>query len=147
MREFLTAARDDFSPEDTDSVIMKHDGREVEFYEPSTAQAALLMQLGRAKADHNSVSAFMALMFEIMEEGTQTYFQNRLMDRLDPFDVDGEGGLFEIWSALSEHWSARPTQAPTDYQPSQRASGRASTASSRAKASTSSRSRSRASSQ
>lgn len=146
MREFLTAAKEDFEPEEQNEVRFKHDGKEVVFFEPGTGQAAIMMTFGRGSNDHEQTATFITMFFTLMDNATRRYFEDRLMDPKDPFDMDTEGGVFDIWEALAEEWSARPTREPSDYQPPRKASGRASTASSRAKASTSSTSRSRASS-
>lgn len=146
MREFVTAARDTFEQEPQSEITFKHDGREVTFYEPASGQLVIMMGFGRGEIDHRQAATFIALFFSMMDEETVTYFQDRLMDAKDPFDIDSEGGIFDLWEGLVEQWSARPTREPSDYQSTRKPTGRASTASARAKASTSSTSRSRASS-
>lgn len=150
MREFVTAAAREEDDEDG-KLIFTHDGEEVVFFRPSSGQMALMMSLGvgvtsKSKRGGESVARFIALFMELMDGDTQDYFESRLLDRRDTFDLDGEGGIFDIWEYLVEEWSARPTNEPSGSQPSRRATGKASTAPSRAKASTSSRSRSTASS-
>lgn len=148
MKEFLTAARDTIGEVDEDKVLtFKHDERECIFYEPSAGQQAILLSMARRDMDPKSAGTFIALFFEMMDDDTQRYFETRLMDRKDTFDLNSEGGIFDIWEWLAEQWSARPTKQPSDYQPPRRATGRASTATTPARASTSSRSRSRVSSQ
>lgn len=146
MREFVTAARDTFEAEPQSEITFKHDGREVTFFEPGSGQLVIMMGFGRGQIDHKQAATFIALFFSMMDDETVTYFQDRLMDAKDPFDIDSEGGIFDLWEGLVEQWSARPTREPSDYQPKRTSTGRASTASTRAKASTSSTSRSRASS-
>ena len=148
MKEFVTAARDTLGEVDEKSALtFKHDDKEVTFYEPSDGQLALMMAMGRRDMDAKTAGTFISLFFEMMEPETQRYFENRLLDRHDTFNLSGEGGILDIFQYLGEEWGARPTKRPSDYQKSQRSTGRASTGSTRAKASTSSRSRSRASSQ
>lgn len=147
MREFVTAAQRGDTRDDEEPITFLHDQREVTFYKPSSGQFMLMSSLGVGDMDPRSVGTFIALFMELMEEDTQRYFESRLLDRHDTFDIDSEGGIFDIWEYLAEEWSARPTKEPSDYQPPQRATGKRSTAPSRAKAgSTSSRSRSTAAS-
>lgn len=147
MKEFITAAKEAGGEVDEDDVITTmHDGKEVTFYKPGTGQQAMMLQITRRKMDPETAGTFIALIFEMMEPDTRQYFEQRLMTWDDSFDLEGEGGLVEIFEYLMEEWSARPTKQPSDYQPPQRATGKQSTASTRAKGSTSSRSRSRASS-
>lgn len=144
MREFVTAAKDTLGEVDEDSIItFKHDGRDVTFFEPSTGQQAIMLTMGRRDMDKKQAGQFIALFFEMMDEETERYFEGRLMDRRDTFDLDGEGGIMDIFEGLIEEWSGKDTKQPSDYQPPRRATGRASTGGTRAKASTSSRSRSR----
>lgn len=150
MKEFYTAAKDTLGDvTEEDLITFKHDGNEVTFYQPSAGQLAIMANImNGAKDDPVLAGNFIQLFFAMMEEeDTLPYFRNRLMDRNDTFDIDGPGGMVDIFKALTEEWSARPTKQPSDYQPPRRATGRASTATSPVRASTSSRSRSRASSQ
>lgn len=147
MKQFVTAAsRGEVRDEEEVSTTFVHDGTEVTFFKPSSGQFMLMSSIGVGNRDAKSMGTFIALFMEIMDEATQSYFEGRLLDRRDPFDIDSEGGIFEIWEYLVEEWSARPTKEPSDYQPPQRATGKRSTAPTRAKASTSSRSRSTAAS-
>lgn len=146
MQEFVTAAQEDFEPEEQKEIVFKHDGKEVVFYEPGVGQAAIMMTFGRGGNSHEQTATFITMFFNLMDDATRRYFEDRLMDPKDSFDMDTQGGVFDIWEGLAKEWSARPTREPSDYQPPRKPAGRASTASSRAKASTSSASRSRASS-
>lgn len=148
MREFFTAAKDDIGEvNEDDKITFKHDETEVTFYKPSNGQFALMLSMGSRKMDMRQVGNFIALLVELGDNETQRYLQSRLMDRDDPFDLDSEGGLFDLWEALVEEWSARPTKGPSDFAPPRRSTGKGSTARTRAGGSTSSRSRSTASSQ
>jgi hypothetical protein len=147
MKEFVTAAKDSLGEVDEESKItFMHDGREITFFEPSTGQQAIMLSMGGRNMDLRSLGTFIQLFFEMADNETARHLQSRLLDRDDPFDVSGDGGIFSIFEAITEEWSARPTREPSESRSSRRATGRASTASSRAKASTSSPSRSRVSS-
>lgn len=148
MREFMTAVKEDFVPEgEEDALVFLHDGREVKFYEPSSGQLAIMSTI-RASKDpgQKEARAVMSFFFGMMDEATADYFEERLMDRNDPFDLDSEGGITEIFEYLLEEWSGKASKQPSDYQQSPKQTGRSSTGNTRAKASTSSNSRSRASS-
>jgi hypothetical protein len=144
VKEFLTAAKDSIgNVDEEEAVTFLHDGREVKFYKPSPGQAAIMMTMGGREMDAQSAGLFIQLFLELMDDDTRRYFTGRLLDRKDAFsNLNSEGGMFDIWEALTEDWSARPTKQPSDYQPPRRSGGKTSTASSRAKGSTSSRSRS-----
>lgn len=150
MKEFYTAAKDTLGDvTEDDLIVFKHDDTEVTFFQPSSGQLAIMSNIMQgSKNDPTLAGNFIQLFFAMMEEEeTLPYFRNRLMDRKDTFDLDGDGGMFDIFAELVKEWSGRPTKQPSDYQPPRRATGRASTATTRAKGSTSSTSRSRASSQ
>jgi hypothetical protein len=147
VKEFVTAAKDSLGEVDEESKItFMHDGREVTFFEPSTGQQAIMLSMGGRTMDIRTMGTFIQLFFEMCDTETAKYLQSRLLDRNDPFDVGGEGGMMEIFEAITQEWSARPTREPSGSPSPRRATGRASTASTRAKASNSSTSRSRASS-
>lgn len=144
MREFTTAAKFDVEEED-EPLVFIHDGREVRFFEPSAGQLAIMATLSMSK-EQQTVRQLMTLFFSVMDEETYEYFESRLMDRKDTFDLDTEGGVLDIYEFLMEEWSGKPSKQPSDYRPPRKSTGRSSTGSTRAKASTSSRSRSTASS-
>lgn len=147
MKEFVTAAKDTLGEVDEETKItFKHDGKELTFFEPSTGQQAIMLSMGGRTMDVRMMGTFIQLFFEMADDDTARYLQGRLLDRNDTFDVSGEGGIFDLWEYITEEWSARPTREQSGSPSSPRATGRASTASTRAKASTSSPSRSRASS-
>lgn len=140
LKEFITAAREDFHPEDDESTTFTHDGREVTFYRPTTSQIALIAAYSQA-SEFDMAGGYLATFFGLCEDDTRRYFYGRLMDRNDPFDIDGPGGVNEIMESLLEEWSGRPTKRPSDYQRPRSGTGTRSTATTRAKASTSSASR------
>lgn len=145
MKEFVTAAREDFHPEDDESVTFKHDEREVTFFRPTTAQIALIAAYSQA-TEFDMAGGYLATFFGLCDDESRRYFYARLMDRNDPFDIDSPGGVNDIMEGLLEEWSGRPTKRPSDYRRPQSATGARSTATTRARASTSSASRRAASS-
>lgn len=147
MKEFVTAAKDDLGVVDEDDVIIfKHDEREVTFFKPSTGQQAIMLRMARQRLNLEAMGDFIALFFEMADEETQKYFSARLMDASDPFDIDSEGGLQEIFQYLVTQWSGKASTKLQESAKSPSTTGRESTATTRVRASTSSRSRSRASS-
>jgi hypothetical protein len=147
VKEFVTAAKPTAGKVDKSSVIeTKHDGRDVRFYEPDSGSLAIMAMVANQKMTVANMGIFIEFIFNCMDEPTGAYFKQRLMDPDDPFELDGAGGLMDIFKALTEEWSARPTKSPSGSQPARRSTGRASTGATRAKGSTSSVSRSRASS-
>lgn len=149
MREFTTAALKEGEnlQAERDSINFMHDGREVTFYEPSSAQMAMMSTV-RASRDigMREIQTLMGFFFGMMDEETSEYFQDRMLDPLDPLsNIEAEGGMIDILDYLTEEWSGKASKQPSDYQQSRKATGQSSTASTRAKASTSSRSRSTAS--
>lgn len=147
MKEFVTAAKPTAGKIDKGSVIeTTHDGTVVRFFEPDPGSLAVMAMVSNQKMTVANMGVFIEFIFNCMAPETQLYFRKRLMDTDDPFGLDGEGGLMDIFKTLTEEWSARPTKSPSGSQPARRATGRASTGATRAKGSTSSVSRSRASS-
>ena len=150
MKEFITAVSDDLgNVDEEEKIIFVHDEREVTFFVPSLGQQAIMLSMGRRAGDMDPRSAgtFISLFFEMADDETQRYFETRLMDRNDKaFDLDTEGGLFEVFDYIASQWSPKAPKQPADYQKSQSTTGTASKARSRVRASTSSTTRSRASS-
>lgn len=146
MREFITAVAEDRDPEADETVTWTLDGEEITFYKPTPGQFAIMAAASVNSGDGEALGTFIALFFEMADEDTQRRLRSRLFDRKDPFEVDSEGGIADIMDALVEHWSARPTKEPSDFQPSRSSAGKTSTARTRAKGSTSSGSRRPASS-
>lgn len=150
MHEFVTAAKKDGAQrqETSEPISFLHDGREVTFYEPTSAQLVMMSTL-RASRDPSmrEITTLMNFFFGMMDEDTADYFQDRMMDPTDILsDIEAEGGMIDVMDYLMTEWSGKVEKQPSDFQPSRKATGRSSTASSRAKGSTSSRSRSTASS-
>lgn len=157
MKEFLTQAltpQEQKKVDDEGKIVFTHDGREVVFFMPGAAQLAALLQLSAVvkskdpdEVDPQVLIAYIETFFGLMDKETQQHFRTRMLDRNDPFDLTGPGGVSDILNYVVEQWSGgRPTKKPSGSQPSRRATGKGSTATTRAKASTSAPSRSRASS-
>lgn len=147
MREFVAAAsKSAVEVDESDYIDFVHEGTEVRFYQPGTGQLAYMLAMVTGKMDVQAAGGFINLMFNMMDAETASYFRERLLDRTDGFELDGENGLLEIFEGLTEEWSARPTKEPSDFQPPQQVTGKKSTATTRVRASTSSNSRSRATS-
>ena len=137
MREFVTAAKDTFEAEEKVATTFLHDETEVTFYEPSVGKQAVMLGFGRGTTTLESASTFIALFFSMMDAKTRRYFEDRLMDDDDPFDLKSDGGIFDLWEALVEEWGGKATSPPSASSSPQRKTGRASTATTRAKARTS----------
>lgn len=148
MKDLVTAAKKDLGKVNkAKPVTFKHDGREVTFFEPTSGQAAIMMVIFNRNMTAQQSATFLQLFFQLMDEDTLDYFQQRFLDPNDALsELDAKGGLFDIWELLMSEWSDRPTKSPSDYRPPRRATGRKSTAPLRGVESTSSTSRSRASS-
>lgn len=135
MREFFTVAKDDIGVVDeSKQVRMMHDGTEIVFNEPSSGQLAIMLAMGGRKMSMQAAGNFIALFIELADRETQRYLEQRLLDSEDNFGLDEPGGIFDLWEALTEEWSARPTKQPLDYQPPRRATGNSSTAPTRVRA-------------
>lgn len=149
MKAFVTAAKAAKTNKENeeDAISFTHDGRDVKFYQPSVGQQAVMMGMSGSDLNVSTASDFIALFFEMMDNDTQKYFKSRLLDREDSFELDGDGGMMDIYSWLAEQWSGKPTKPASGSRSSASKTGKGSTAPTRAKGSTSSRSRSTASSQ
>lgn len=141
MKEFVTAAKSEDEAEE--GYTFKHNDREVTFYQPSKGQQTMMLSMGGRDMSQDAIGHFIHLWINLGDDATQRYFQDLLLDRKSGFDIDSEGGIWDIWEYLTEEWSGKASQKPSGSQPSRRATGAKSTATTRVKASTSSSSRSR----
>lgn len=151
MQDFVTAVNEDeVEGDEPESVTFTHDEREVTFYKPTTGQMALMMSMGGREMDLKTAGNFIALFLEMADEDSQRYFQTRLLERPIPgkpvFDLGSQGGIYDIFEKLGEHWGGKKSKQPSDYRKPQSGTGRASTGTTRVRAKTSSGSRSRGSS-
>lgn len=142
MKDFVTAvvAEDD---ENDGAISFKHNDTEVTFFKPSEGQEIMLLAMGGRGMARDAVANFIQLFFELMDNDTQRYFSDILLDRKSGFGVYSEGGIFDIFENLMEEWSGKDSQKPSASRASRRATGAKSTATTPVRASTSSRSRSR----
>lgn len=146
MREFVTAVKAE-EEEEPEALTFMHDGREVTFYQPGSGQLAVMATISTSGTkDAESARTILTFFFSVMGDETREYFQDRLMDRKDNFELETEGGVLDIFEFLMEEWSGKASKQPSDYQQPRKQTGRTSTGNTRAKASGSSASRSRASS-
>lgn len=143
MKEFVTAAKNaKTKPRNEDDAIeFLHNGTVVKFYKPNDAQQAMMLAMGGRSMTLKAAGTFIQLFIELGDRDTQRYFQDLMLDAESGFDLQEEGGLFDLWEYITEQWSGKASKQPSDYQSPRRATGRASTGSTRAKGSTSSRSR------
>lgn len=113
------------------------------FREPDTGEIVMLLTdtQGRRANLSQRLAALVDFMTEVLDEPSQEYVVQRM---LDPKDAFGLEDLTPILEWMIEEFGGRPTRQPSDYLPSRKTAGRSSTQ--RTSKSTSSRSRSTASS-
>lgn len=140
MKEFVTAVKTEDEAEE--GITFKHNGREVTFYRPSKGQQTMMLAMGGRGMSEEAIGHFIHLWINLGDDDTQRYFQDLLLDRKSGFDIDSEGGIFDIWEHLTEEWSGKDSQKPSGSRASRRATGAKSTGTTPVRASTSSRSRS-----
>lgn len=140
MKDFIKSAEE--APEEGEAITFKHWGHEVTFYEPSDGQQLLMLSLGGRSMGREAASKFLQLFIQMGDAQTQEYIQDLMLDKSSGFGLKTEGGLFDIWEQLNEHWSGKASSKPSGSAKSASGTGRASTGNSRRRASTSSRSRS-----
>lgn len=147
MKDFLASAKPDMSEVSEENAIeFEHWGHPVKFYEPSDGQQVMMLSMGGRQMSNEAAGHFIHLFINLGDDETQRYFRDILLDRESGFGLSTPGGIFDIWEGLMEEWSGKATPPVSDSPKPRRATGRASTGSTRAKASGSSTSRSRASS-
>jgi hypothetical protein len=144
LKDFIAAAKSELGePTDENPITFNHWGREVTMFEPSDGQQAIMLSMGGRTMDARTAGTFIHLFIELGDDDTQRYFQDLLMDRKSGFGLTTPDGIFDIWENLMEEWSGKDTKPASASPAPRRATGRASTGTTRAKASTSSRSRGR----
>lgn len=149
MKDFVTSAKGTIGKKRDPKTATKFkvDGVPVVFFEPMPGQAAIMMTMGTREINLEASALFVQLFFDLMDDHTRRHLTTRLLDADDPFEMESEGGIFDIWENLIKEWSGKKAiNMPSDYQPPRRVTGKSSTGTSPVRASTSSRSRSRASS-
>jgi hypothetical protein len=79
--------------------------------EPSSGQVAFLMaRQSQHVGVQDRVAALLNFFDSALEDETQSYISNRLLDPQDPFGLDE---IQEILGFLMEEWSSRPTRSST----------------------------------
>jgi hypothetical protein len=125
MREFVTAVNEAYEEEPDEGQTLKLDGRELRYYKPAEGQYMVFMaSTGRHSSTQEQIAAVTNFFVELFDKESQEYLVNRLLDRDDPFGIET---INKIMDAMSEDWSGRPTQSPSDFLPSQKNGGRKST--------------------
>lgn len=143
MKEFIKAVQDeDVQPDRGEPTTFPHWGTDVTFYRPSNGQQLMMLAMGGRGMSKDSAGRFIQLFIELGDAQTQQYFHDLMMDGTSGFDLDTDGGLFDVWEALMEEWSGKASAKPSASRKSASTTGNASTVPSRRRVSTSSRSRS-----
>jgi hypothetical protein len=123
MKEFKTAVRAVETPEK--ELTFTVDGTELTAYMPRPEQLAVLMAAtGRHASLHTQIAGVIDFFVEVMDEDSQAYLRDRLLDRNDPFGLDEVESIIE-W--MVEEWTGRPTPPPSVSTRSRNNGGRKST--------------------
>lgn len=120
MKDFIAADNANKKRELTedDLTIFTHWGTEVAFIKPSEGQFLMMLAMSGRNMDMKSIGHFIHLFIELGDPDTQKYFASMLMDQDSPFDVHGEGGIFDIWKHLVQEWSGKASPKRDASQPS-----------------------------
>lgn len=101
------------------------DGVQCVAFKPSEAQLAMaLASMGRFSKDTDQIAAVINFLVGILDDRTNSYIVNRLLDRTDPFGLEQVQDILE-W--LIEEWSGRPTQKSSGSTESPPSTGPSST--------------------
>lgn len=115
MRQFHTAVKAHDKNEDSIGSVVQFeiDGQPFTATGPNSTQLAVyLAEVGGFSVEtKDRVSAGINFFLDRFSGDDRRYFQRRLMDRTDSFDFQDVTDIIE-W--LTEEWSARPTQSPSD---------------------------------
>ena len=110
MKEFKTALRAADKP-DEESLTFKVDGHELVCFMPTPAQFAYAMSsVGRRRDTGEKLAGIIDFFVEVLDEESQQYIENRLLDRKDPFGLEEVSAIME-W--MVEEWTGRPTEPPS----------------------------------
>ena len=127
MKEFTTAVQEveeDFDDEPKGTVFGL-DGIECRAFRPKDGQLAVLMaSTGRHSTQNEQVAGIINFFASVLDDDSQTYVINRLLDRKDPFGIEQVQDIME-W--LVAEWSGRPTRSSSASSQSQRTDGQKST--------------------
>jgi len=134
VREFATAAAGTKDPGDwIEWDIIERDAAGVVVHrqhckavrEPGDGQVAFLMsRSAKHVSNADKVVAFLNFFDSVLDDETQSYVSNRLLDPRDPFGLEE---VQDLIADLMEEWSGRPTESLRGSTPSQQSTGLSST--------------------
>lgn len=134
IKQFRTAARAADAEAVGEPLEVEIDGRKIVLAPPTSGQLALVMVgASDVASESESIAASINFFFGLLNRADEKYLRRRLFDRDDPFEIDQ---IAEVVEYAIEEWFGRPTKSPSDFLPSQRGSGKKSTAKQRKQAST-----------
>lgn len=100
------------------------DGVQCIAYKPDESQLAMaISSMGRFSKDTDQIAGVINFFVGILDERSNTYLVNRLLDRNDAFGLKQVTSIIE-W--LIEEWSGRPTKSSSDSTGSPPSTGSAS---------------------
>jgi hypothetical protein len=134
MREFKSAAESQTLEElGTEPISFKIDEDEFTAYPPTPAQFALFMaSQGSNTEPTDQIAGVIDFFNGLLPDDQRMLFRRRLLDRDDPLGLEM---IMDVVAWLSEEWSARPTESPSDSTPQRQRTGTRSTAKRSSKAS------------
>lgn len=127
MKEFITAAEEAAKSEDDDKGMeFAIDGVMCRCYKPGDGQLAVLMATtGRHSSQHEQVAGLINFFVAVLDDDSQNYVINRLLDRRDSeFGIEK---VQEIMEWMVAEWSGRPTRSQSGSTPSRSNGGLKST--------------------
>ncbi|QWY81325.1 hypothetical protein SEA_RIZWANA_28 [Arthrobacter phage Rizwana] len=152
MKDFIKSA--DEVEETVETVTFNHWGTDVTFRKPQEGHDLLMLSLGGREMDAKAAAQFVHMFLNLADEGlpededdepgfnTRRHFE--ILMEEGKFGLSMEGGIFDIWHGLVEHFGGKDSKKPSASRASRSRTGASSTGTSRRRASTSSKSRSTA---
>lgn len=126
MLSFTTAVKDNEGEIEEEAIEYDLDGVMMTAYRPSGGQFAMVLAMtSQYSSSEESLAGLITMFVNIHDEESQNHIVKRLFDRKDSFDVEDVDRIFR---ALTEEWSARPTEPPSDLPSSRPRTGPKSTA-------------------
>lgn len=126
MLSFTTAVKDTEGDIEEDVIEYDLDGVMMTAYRPSGGQFAMVLAMtSQYSSNEESLAGLVTMFVNIHDEESQNHIVKRLFDRKDSFDIDDVDRIFR---GLTEEWSARPTEPPSDSPSSRPRTGQKSTA-------------------
>lgn len=124
VKQFNIAARE-ADKEREGKIEFKVDDQELVVYKPDSAQYAMLLATtGRGSSEMERIAGTLNFFVKIMDDRSASYIESRLLDFDDPFGIED---VEDILKWLTEEWSGRPTQPPSDSTLTPQSTGAAST--------------------